>query len=133
MNADDVLSLKVRQAKARIHDVVRTAVVIAAQGVIVNSPVLTGRLRASWNLGAGVPDPSTSEAVDKGGNATLTQIATAVRQYDAGGLLYVTTPLSYARPIEYEGHSKKAPQGMVGITMANLPNALRQYVKESSQ
>lgn len=122
------LARLVGRAKGNIEQAVRQTVVLAAQGVVMNSPVDTGRLRASWNFSVGRPDGATSERVDKSGGATLNRIASAMQGQKPGPSFYIVTGLPYARRIEYEGYSQKAPQGMVGITLANLPDAIRRYV-----
>lgn len=124
------LSRLVAKAKGNIDKAVQQAVVLASQGVVMNSPVDTGRLRGSWTFGVGVPASAHRAAEDKAGGATLTAIASAVAGEKAGPSFYITTNLPYARRIEYEGWSHtKAPQGMVGITITNLPDAIRKYVR----
>lgn len=82
-----------------------------------------GRFRANWQIGIASPNESISDAVDPAGGATigrLTGVAAAVR---AGGVIYITNSLPYAIPLE-RGHSKQAPQGIVRLTMLDLPAAL---------
>lgn len=123
------LSRLVAKANGNIDTAVRQTVVLAAQGVVMNSPVLTGRLRSSWGFGVNQPSSGPTDTTDKAGGATLTKIARAVQGQEAGPKFYITTALPYARRIEYEGWSKsKSPQGMVRITIANLSEAIRQYV-----
>lgn len=124
------LSRLVEKANGDIDKAVRQAVNLAAQGVVMNSPVDVGTLRGSWGFGVSVPKNGPTDMPDKAGGATLTKIAQAVNGQQAGPKFYITTGLPYARRIEYEGWSHtKSPQGMVRITIANLPNAIRQYVK----
>lgn len=107
---------------------VRHAVVLVSQGVIMNTPVLTGRLRGNWQFGKAFPQGEIP-GVDVGGAAALTRIAGQVTSLKAGGECWVVNNLPYAGAIEY-GHSKvKAPQGMVRITLANLPAAIESYVQ----
>lgn len=123
------LSLLVDRAKGNIDKAVRQTLILAAQGVVMNSPVLDGRLRGSWNFSVATPDNSLSNAEDKGGQFTLSKIAAAVQQQEGGPMFYIITGLPYARRIEYEGWSHtKAPAGMVRISIANLPNAIKRYV-----
>ena len=124
------LSRLVAKANGNIDKAVRQALILAAQGVVMNSPVDTGRLRSSWGFGVGSPSDGPTTITDKSGAQTLNRIASAIRGQDAGPKFYITTALPYAKRIEYEGWSHtKAPQGMIRITIANLPNAIREYVR----
>ena len=107
---------------------VRHTVVLASQGVILNTPVDTGRLRGNWQFGKAFPQGEIP-GVDVSGAAALTRIAGQVTSLKAGGECWVVNNLPYSGKIEY-GHSKvKAPQGMVRITLANLPAAIESYVQ----
>ncbi|TAN27274.1 MAG: HK97 gp10 family phage protein [Castellaniella sp.] len=118
------------KANGNIDKAVRQALMLAAQGVVMNSPVLTGRLRASWGFGVDHPKNGPTGVTDKSGLFTLNQITAAIRCVEIGSKkFYITTGLPYAKRIEYEGWSKKAPAGMVRITIANLPNAIRDYAR----
>lgn len=124
------LSRLVAKANGNIDKAVRQALILAAQGVVMNSPVDTGSLRSSWGFGVSMPKNGPTDTTDKSGGATLTKIAQAIKGQEAGPKFYITTELAYARRIEYEGWSRtKAPNGMVRITIANLPNAIREYVR----
>lgn len=124
------LSRLVEKANGNIDKAVRQALILAAQGVVMNTPVDTGRLRGSWGFGVSIPKDGPIDSPDKAGGATLTKIAAAVKSQEAGPKFYITTALPYAKRIEYEGWSHtKAPAGMVRITIANLPNAIRDYVR----
>jgi hypothetical protein len=128
------------KASGNADKVVRAAVTLAAQGVVLKSPVDTGRLRGSWVFGEGTPADSPA-AIDKAGGATVGKISAAVSARRAGSVFYVTSNLPYARVIEYGGYpnppksgsktvggySKQAPAGMVRVTFNELPAALLKY------
>lgn len=106
----------------------RYTVVLASQGVIMNTPVDTGRLRGNWQFGKAFPSGEVS-GVDTSGAAAIARIAGQVTELKAGGECWIVNNLPYAGKIEY-GHSRvKAPQGMVRITLANLPAAIESYVQ----
>lgn len=108
---------------------VRHTVVLASQGVIMNTPVDTGRLRANWQFGKEFPNGEVA-GVDVGGALALARIAGQVTSLRAGGECWIVNNLPYSGRIEY-GHSRvKAPQGMVRITLANLPAAIESYVRD---
>jgi len=122
------LTRLVEKAKGNIDQAVRQCVILASQGVVMNTPVLTGALRGSWSFGVGHPERAEYPA-DKAGIATINRIAAAMQDQVAGPKFFVTTALPYARRIEYEGWSSKSPQGMVRVTIADLPDAIRKFVR----
>lgn len=107
---------------------VRHTVVLASQGVIMNTPVDKGRLRGNWQFGKAFPSGEIP-GVDVSGAATLTRIAGQVTSLKAGGECWIVNNLPYAGRIEY-GYSAKAPEGMVRKTLANLPAAIESYVRD---
>lgn len=70
-----------------------------------------GRLRANWNCSLGMADTSTTESTNHAGAipAMMQEVAGADRKK----ILWLSNSLPYAHRIEYDGHSRQAPQGMV--------------------
>lgn len=109
---------------------VRHAAVLTSQGVIMNTPVDTGRLRGNWQFGRELPPQGELTLLDTSGAAAIARIAGQVTNLKAGGECWVVNNLPYSGRIEY-GHSRvKAPRGMVRITLANLPAAIESYVQD---
>lgn len=109
------------KAKAEADKKAREIALHLFRGVIMNSPVDTGRLRGSWGIGV-VATSGSGDRLDKSGAAALGEVVQALRPgvFLNGGELWLATNLPYARRIEYEGWSHtKAPQGMVRISLAN--------------
>jgi len=85
--------------------------------VVLKSPVRTGRFRANWNVGIGSPDLSTTEET---ANTAMQKGAAVVEGVKDGNVaIYVSNNLDYAEALEH-GHSKQAPQGVVGVTVAEM-------------
>ena len=79
--------------------------------IIMDTPVLSGRLRNNWF-------PSVNQGTDQTTNYTGAKGAAAINRVSAvkfklGDTLYLTNNLPYAERIEFKGWSAKAPQGMV--------------------
>jgi hypothetical protein len=79
-----------------------------------------GRFRANWQLGVGVLNPATTDAVDRSakggdGGATTSRIVAAIPKDAAGKVYWLSNSLPYAGRIEH-GWSRQAPQGVVGLT-----------------
>jgi hypothetical protein len=111
-NATQVLVLLMAEVDARLK---------------MKSPVLSGRLRASWTIGIGQLDTSVAPEVPPAGS-----IATPEPRIPAitlGSTIYHGNSLPYARRIEY-GYSKKAPAGMVRVTAAEIPSIISALVAQ---
>lgn len=96
----------------------------ALSGVVLKSPVDTGRFRGNWNVSVDVRDDTTTDATDKGGAATIAKgqgVITAVPPYRT---IWLTNNLPYARRLE-TGWSQQAPVGMVALTLAELESQFR--------
>lgn len=119
----------VEKAKGNLDRVTRETLMLATQGVVMRSPVDTGRFVANWQFGAGVIDFTTSDQVDPGRAITIAKVQAQLGAVQAGGVYYLTNSLPYAYRLEYEGWSKKkAPAGMVRVTLAGLQGAIDDYV-----
>jgi hypothetical protein len=117
--------------KGDMDKTVRAATVLAAQKVVLRTPVGDvngGRLRANWTFQVGSINTATTESTD--GLAVLANITAQINASQVGGRAYISNSLPYAQRIEYEGWSKvKAPQGMVRISLAEMPAAIDRLVK----
>lgn len=112
-----------------IDKTLRFSVMLTSQGVVLNTPVDSGRLRSNWQFGRVLPPGDTLDTLDTSGAATIARIAGQVTSLKAGGECWIVNNLPYAGRIEY-GYSRiKAPAGMVRITLANLPRAIEEYVR----
>lgn len=118
----------VDKAKGNIDLAVRQAVVLAAQGIVLDTPVDTGRARGNWVLGVNRIDATTSANTDKSGEATIRKIANGMPRAAAGGIYYITNSLPYIQRLE-DGYSQKAPSGMVKTTVAALPAAIERFAR----
>lgn len=117
------------KTKLSMDLVVRKVVIDLSNNLIQLSPVKTGRFRGNWVLGVGSVDTSTIQAVDPDGSTTRAKITQASQSLRAGGIVYITNSLPYARRLEY-GWSQQAPGGMVRITVANYSEYIANAVRE---
>jgi hypothetical protein len=127
------------KASTNMDVVVRTITLELATAVVERTPVgnpdtwagpapegyVGGRLRANWQFSPGAPLTSRLDTTDHAG--VLTKIASAVDASAAGGITWLSNNLPYAVPIEFEGHSKQAPAGMVRVSVAEA----QQYVNRA--
>lgn len=118
----------VAKAHGNVEKVLRQTLVLASQGIVMRSPVDTGRFRANWQFGIDRPDVTTSTAVDPSGALTMARLQGQIALIKAGPTFYLTNSLPYAYRLEFEGWSSQAPNGMVRVTLAGLQGAINDYV-----
>ena len=75
-----------------------------------------------------ITDNSTTDNVDKEGAETLARIVAGASTFTAGQVAFITNSLPYAIPLEY-GHSKKAPEGMIRVTVARFEQIIQEAIK----
>jgi len=128
--ADDIRKFQ-QKTQLSMDVIVRKVVIDMSTSMIRMSPVDTGRFRGNWMIGVGSPDVSTIEAVDKDGSTTTARITAAVGSVQAGGVVYITNSLPYARRLEY-GWSKQAPSppGIVRLTVQRYSEYIANAVKD---
>jgi hypothetical protein len=111
-----------------------------ANGIILKTPVDTGRARANWLASTDKPKGGVTTRLDKSGQTAM-NTARAAANNAAGRVFYLTNNLPYIRHLEYglygtppgsangpktiSGFSKQAPAGMVRITMNEVARHYR--------
>ncbi len=88
-----------------------------------------GHFRANWQLGIGSLPTGMIEGIDKEGKITLSKAYAIIPPHAAGLVYYFGNNLPYAIPLE-EGHSKTAPNGMVGLTALRFNDFINKAVAE---
>lgn len=110
----------------RLDAVTRAIALEALTRLIQRSPVLTGLFRNSWQVGLDTINTATGSP-DINGSGALTGGAAALSNAKSGQSIAITNSLPYAEALE-SGHSKKAPNGMVAITAAEIQQLTDQQV-----
>lgn len=89
--------------------------------IIKKTPVDKGQLHWNWFVGNGSVNTATAEHAGQDFDGASLRNALEVNSLKVNGqTIYITNSLPYAYRIEYEGYSKKAPAGMVRVTLAEL-------------
>tara|TARA_R110000772_G_scaffold171720_1_gene283610 strand:+ start:373 stop:759 length:387 start_codon:yes stop_codon:yes gene_type:complete len=98
------------------------------RGVIMDTPVLEGRLRGNWIATKSKPSTTTRKTPDPSGKATTARAMNFVDRQDLGEdfNIYLTNNLPYAHRIEYDGWSHtKAPAGMVRTNLIRIASKIQ--------
>ncbi|MDO8800050.1 HK97 gp10 family phage protein [Phenylobacterium sp.] len=106
------LSQFAQKAGERADAAVREVVLEVGARLIARSPVDTGRFRSNWHYSVDAPRSVITAST---GERAVTGVEAMPR--DASGRIhYIQNNLPYAMALE-RGHSKQAPNGMVGLTV----------------
>jgi hypothetical protein len=106
----------------RVNQQVRAVTIGVFSSVIKMTPVDTGRAKGNWQCTIGNPANTILEIEDPAGTiADGAMIATVPNP--AGSKVYLTNNLPYIQKLEY-GHSTKAPNGMVRISIDRFADVM---------
>ena len=107
------LSIK-SELTSEISQEVRKLGIRIDQGVVLGTPVDTGRARGNWLVGIGTAPAGTSESLDKGGSATIQAAITTIGSYPVNALpdLWIVNNLPYIGRLN-DGWSEQAPAKFV--------------------
>lgn len=93
--------------------------------VILMSPVDTGLFRGNWQTAIGNAPTGTIDLLDPTGTIVTAKMQGVIAGLRLGDSVFMVNNLPYAIPLE-EGHSKQAPAGMVGLTVARFTPLVQQ-------
>jgi len=128
------VSTFIKNTKLRADLVLRKIAFDALLGVLLKSPVDTGRFRASWRVGINrvdltvEPDLVRMEDTSAQGPAgpTASQQST-INKAKFGDTISITNNVEYAEFLE-NGASDQAPQGVLKVTFEEIKDQLRRIV-----
>ena len=119
-----------KKANQNLNNVRRGVALRLFKAIIMDTPVMTGRLRANWQCTVNVPARSNSLASDTSGGPTIQEAATTVVNSRMADSLILTNSLPYVARVEYDGWSHtKAPRGMVRINVTRFAQILGEEVR----
>lgn len=122
------------------EEVVKSTLFKAVSMIIKRTPVDEGRARGNWQATIGAPTKAPTPKQDKSGQPTISAAQNVINAMEMGQTFYLTNNLPYIEVLEFGGYpnppkggqgktangfSRKAPQGMVRITLTEIARALR--------
>lgn len=108
----------------------RGAIVDLSTSIILQTPVDTGLLRGNWRLSLNKTSKTKHKSKDKSGQATIARIVQKSLRVGLNTTAYLVNNLPYTIPIEYNGHSAKAPKGVVRVNLARWDDIVRANVRK---
>lgn len=93
--------------------------------IVLETPVDKGVLRNNWFAEIGNPSAAKAESSDPSGSQAIGRIRVVLEGSDISRDIFLTNNLPYAVPIEFDGHSGKAPQGMVRVNTIRWDHIVR--------
>jgi len=119
----------VGKTETKLDTAVRKIAIELFSRVILRTPVDTGRARGNWQVAIGSVPSGTLDLNDASGTATVSKATAATAGVKAGDVIYLVNNLPYAQRLE-DGYSGQAPAGMVGLTVQEFQQVVRQIGAE---
>jgi hypothetical protein len=91
--------------------------------VTMKTPVETGRAKGNWNISVKEPNKSINENATSTAQGRPATNPMNLKKGDGVKPIYITNSLNYIYALEH-GSSKKAPKGMVKVTMNELRRSM---------
>jgi len=117
----------IASAAGSVPPIIKGIAVGLLRGIVMDTPVDTGRLRGNWQTSAGAPIYTTTDREDKNGAAVTQEI---VKNTDPLGVTYMTNNLPYAKRRNDEGGAlwnrkkgQKRPEGVPAVSVGTGVNA----------
>ncbi len=117
------------QLDATVDDLTKRLALAIYNGVIGRTPVDTGHARSQWQILV----RGDQVAVRPIGDHTAADVAALAGYTVVGhGTILIANGAAYIKRLEY-GHSAKAPEGFVRVTMAEVESQLNEIIRAASR
>lgn len=87
-----------------------------------------GRFRGNWQVSIGLKPTDTLDRIDPSGGNAISAESAKLATFTAGQAIHITNNLPYGHRLEFEGHSKQAPAGMVRVSLAEFQNIFKEAI-----
>lgn len=147
-----------KNKEVELKDVRKTYAFALYSSIVKKTPVDTGRARGNWNISINTPDLSIDENIDKNKvPAKIKKNQQELEKAKKDESIFISNNLPYIEKLEYGGYpspvkkgtkvskkgekparyeirseggySKQAPEGMIGVTLANNENIFNSAVR----
>lgn len=135
------------KTKLDMDTVLRVVAMEVLTGVVLKSPVDTGRFRGAWSVNTDELSyaPGHGPRFDKSGALALQAGDVVIQKINAGQTVVISNDVPYGPALEYGlypnppkggtgktegGYSRQAPQGMVRLTILQFNEYMQKAVAE---
>lgn len=87
-----------------------------------------GRFRGNWQVAIGLKPTDMLDRIDPNGGNTVSAESAKLANFTAGQTIHITNNLPYGHRLEFEGHSRQAPAGMVRVSLAEFQNIFKEAI-----
>lgn len=101
------------------------------RGVVLSTPVDTGRARGGWNVGINNVNLDDTEQ-DQSGQKTISENEATIQQAEATDAVFISNNVDYIRFLE-EGSSDQSPNGMVAKTLRRFQQIVRKSANDAKR
>jgi len=119
-----------QNALANLVKVRRVSAFDLFAAIILSTPVDQGTLRGNWFVSLNADTSETTTATDGSGQATISAAQEITNRSGLGEDIVFTNNLPYAARIEFDGHSGKAPNGMVRVNTTRWKDIVTRNVRK---
>ena len=95
----------------------------ALRGVVLKTPVDTGRARGNWQVTINESPENEINTEDKTGNNTISEGTDRVKRVPSFAIIYITNNVPYIVYLE-NGTPTQAAHGMIALTFAELQRSI---------
>jgi len=117
-----------KNAEVNMTTVARKVCLDLSKGVIVKTPIDTGRAKGNWQAAIGEYPTQELNVEDKQGTQTINKATMQANKLQRGDTFYLVNNLPYIAPLEV-GWSQQAPQGMVRLTLREYPQIVEREAR----
>jgi len=114
----------------KMNKVIRMSAYDLFSAIVLETPVDKGVLRNNWFATIGSHSTETTKRGAPTGAATNNSINEVLKRVKLDDIIYLSNNLAYAIPIEYDGHSGKAPNGMVRVNTVRWETIVANNVRK---
>lgn len=121
-----------KELRRRVQRLYGALIFEAAGRIVMRTPVDTGRARGGWTISQQAGGVASPDTVDPKGSKALATARQVSRSADVRKPTWILNNVNYILRLEH-GHSKQAPSGMVGLTVAELKGIGGILVRKAKQ
>jgi len=113
-----------KHVPAEVATMERAIALDALNRLVSKTPVKTGRARGGWQAGIGTTPTGQTDRWDRDGHRTISAGSDVGGQSKDPVRCVIANNVEYIERLEH-GHSRQAPEGMLGVTLDELSRAFQ--------